>query len=255
MTRRRIVRTVKGIAVVMDFDLASSVQKEMNDTLQAGDAYENATTAFMLRTIQPGDFVVDVGAHIGYFTLLMAALVGPLGRVLAFEPNPENYQRLLGHLAANGLQNVTPFQMAVGDQRGVVDLWINRDNDGGHAVYDVGQFPSNVKSKEHPQRIPVWMTTLDEHLRGVPKVRLIKIDTEGSEQRVMAGCDHCPDYVVSEIHRDGLSILGSNEMDYRDGMTARGYSTGIPTLDGSLEDATGKTVNGNYVFNVVFSHG
>jgi FkbM family methyltransferase len=236
--------------LIMDLDLASSVQKGMADALLDGGRYEEATSAFMERTIKAGDTVIDVGAHVGYFSLLMAALVGPTGRVLAFEPNPENYQRLLSHLAINGLTNVTPFHMAVGDKCGVVDLWINKDNDGGHAVYDVGQLQPNTKSRAHPQRYPVWMTTLDAIIQVAS---FLKIDVEGNEHNVMKGLGYGPDAVVSEIHRPGLVFTGSSEDKYRAYMASRGYCTNMAQLDGSLENIDGKSVKENMVFNVVFT--
>jgi FkbM family methyltransferase len=250
MTRRRAMFHVKQSRLIMDFDLASAVQKGMADALLDGGRYEEATSAFMERTIKPGDTVIDVGAHVGYFSLLMAALVGPSGRVLAFEPNPENYQRLLSHLAINGLTNVTPFHMAVGDKCGVVDLWINKDNDGGHAVYDVGQLQPNTKSRAHPQRYPVWMTTLDA-ICQTPTC--IKIDVEGNEHNVMRGCGSRPSAVISEIHRPGLVFTGSSEDKYRSYMASRGYCTSVPDFDGALVNIDGKSVQDNVVFNVVFT--
>ena len=252
VTRRRATFKVGTASLIMDFDLASSVQKEMSETLLDGRYYENATTAYLMRTIKPGDTVVDVGAHVGYFTLLMAILVGPTGRVLAFEPNPENYQRLLNHLAINGLTNVTPFHMAVGESCGVVDLWINKDNDGGHAVYDVGMLEPNTKSRAHPQRYPVWMTTMDAVCRTTHPA-VMKVDVEGNEFNVMRGCPNGPMSVISEIHRPGLVFMGANEEKYRAYMDSRGYTTYIPSEDGSLIDLTGKSVRDNVVFNVVFA--
>ena len=253
MTRRRAMFHVGGTALVMDFDLASSVQKEMSETILAGRDYENATSAFMRQAITPGDTCVDVGAHVGFFTLLMAALVGPTGRVYAFEPNPDNYQRLLNHLSINGLRNVIPLHMAVGSGCGVVDLWVNKDNDGGHALYDVGIFPANTKSAARPQRYPVWCTTLDALV--LPPIAVLKVDTEGAEHGVLKGCTTNPGHVVSEIHRAGLAVMGSGEDQYRRYMTQRGYGTTMPDEHGHLHDMTGKTVPGSNVFNVVFTHG
>ena len=251
VTRRRAIFTVGKARLIMDFDLSSSVQKEMSETLCADKYYENATTAFLMRTIKPGDTVIDVGAHVGYFTLLMAVLVGPSGRVLSFEPNPENYQRLLNHLAINGLTNVTPFHMAVGDKCGVVDLWINKDNDGGHAVYDVGMLAMNTKSRAHPQRYPVWMTTIEAVCTKHPSV--MKVDVEGGEHNVLKGCPNGPLVVVSEIHRPGLVFLGSNEDKYRAYMDSRGYTTYLPCDDGTLLNLTNKSARDSMVFNVVFA--
>lgn len=251
MTRRRATFKVGKASLIMDFDLSSDVQKGMSETLLDGRYYENATTAFLMRHIKPGDTVIDVGAHVGYFTLLMAVLVGPTGRVLAFEPSPENYQRLLNHLAINGLTNVTPFHMAVGDKCGVVDLWINKDNDGGHAVYDVGMLAPNTKSRAHPQRYPVWMTTIEAVCPKHPSV--MKVDVEGAEHNVLKGCPNGPMAVVSEIHRPGLVFMGSNEEKYRTYMDHRGYSAYLATEDGTLLDLHGRSIQENVVFNIVFA--
>jgi FkbM family methyltransferase len=251
MTRRRAMFTVNGVRLVMDFDLASGVQKCMAEDLLDGGRYEPASSAYMERTVKPGDTVIDVGAHIGYFTLLLAALVGPKGRVFAFEPHPDNYQRLLQHLAINGLTNVTPFHMAVGHKCGVVDLWVNRDNDGGHALFDVGMIAANTKSAAHPQRYPVWMTTLDTVCPT--HAALMKMDIEGSEHNVMKGCTLGPRVIVSEINRPGLVAMGTSEDTYRRYMETRGYQSWMPKPDGSLVDATGKSIIENYVFNLVFA--
>src|SRR5438132_14311598 len=74
----------------------------------------NVTAAFRDR-LATKDVCVDVGAHLGYFTLLASKLVGPDGHVYAFEPSPSNYDALCANIALNGVTNVSAFQLAVGE--------------------------------------------------------------------------------------------------------------------------------------------
>jgi precorrin-6B methylase 2 len=83
-----------------------------------GRAYEPMTTLAFHTLVQPGDRVVDVGAHVGYFTLLAARLCGPNGRVFAFEPHPDNFRLLERNIRENGAENVTAVRKAVADRAG-----------------------------------------------------------------------------------------------------------------------------------------
>jgi hypothetical protein len=80
--------------------------------------YEPETTAVFLSLITDGDVVVDLGAHVGYYTLLAARRVGPEGRVFAFEPNPDNFRLLVKNIESNLYSNVIPVQKAVSNGRG-----------------------------------------------------------------------------------------------------------------------------------------
>jgi tRNA G37 N-methylase Trm5 len=76
-------------------------------------AWERDTVRLFERILRAGDVVVDIGAHVGYFTLIAARSVGPEGRVYAFEPDPENYALLVRNIELNGYQNIMPIQKAV----------------------------------------------------------------------------------------------------------------------------------------------
>src|SRR5882762_7707062 len=72
--------------------------------------------------IRPGDVVADIGANIGSHTLLYSQLVGPQGRVIAFEPQPKIFHMLCANLALNGLANVATYQAGVGREAGVLKV-------------------------------------------------------------------------------------------------------------------------------------
>src|SRR5262249_48315510 len=143
---------------------------------------------FLLRVLRPGDVFVDVGAHIGYFSILAAKLVGPTGAVFSFEPEPDNFARLMRHARENGLPQVQAFNMPVAAQPGEIEFFVNADNDGGHALWDPGRHPFNQRSRSEVTRKRVCAASLEtfEVLQSRP-ARLIKIDTEGAEHQVLLG--------------------------------------------------------------------
>jgi tRNA G37 N-methylase Trm5 len=74
------------------------------------------------KIVRPGSVCLDIGAHIGFYSLLLSRWAGPDGRVASFEPVPYTYSFLLRNLKRNGASNVTPEQAAVGEHVGVVRM-------------------------------------------------------------------------------------------------------------------------------------
>lgn len=243
-------------------DVSKAVQAEMFGALTQGGLYEPETTRTIAAILKPGDTFIDVGAHIGYFTVLGGHLVGPTGRVLAFEPNHENFARCEENVERNGTASWTTLrEQAVGDYIGIAHLHRNLDNDGGHALWDPGLLENNPRSQKQPQVVDVPMTMLDESIRNVPPT-LIKIDAEGSECMVLRGADallsgaNIP-FVIAEINRFGLQEMGSSEQAVRGLMREYGYADCylIPyTEEGKLEILPDDiTVAGNHVFNLLWA--
>jgi FkbM family methyltransferase len=126
--------------------------------------------------VRPGTMVVDVGAFIGFFSHRFAQWVSGSGRVLALEPEPDNFARLKVKMEKAGLTAVVDLvQAAADDSSGERRLEINE--------------VCPVDHKLSGQGIPVTATTIDDLLaaRGWPPVSLIKIDVQGAEARVIEG--------------------------------------------------------------------
>jgi FkbM family methyltransferase len=144
--------------------------------------YERAEVRVFRHLLRPGDLFVDVGANIGYYTAMGSRLVGPSGRVLAFEPSPACFDRLQGLVAAGRLENVQLFQSAVGAAAGTSTLYGSADVDNSGAATlraDLGHDGEGVD-------VPV--VRLDDVVDGMDgEVGLLKVDTEGFEQQVLAG--------------------------------------------------------------------
>ena len=131
------------------------------------------------RKLAPGATLFDVGANVGFFTLFGARLVGPAGRVVAFEPVPANAAAIRAHARANGFSWVEVREQAVGERSGRAALSVPRDASWaflGHR--DPG--------REVAQRLEVETVALDE-LRDLPEPDVVKVDTEGAEAEVLRG--------------------------------------------------------------------
>jgi FkbM family methyltransferase len=138
--------------------------------------FEQEETELFRKIVKEGDVVVDVGANIGYYTLLASKLVGKEGRVYAFEPEPENYSFLLKNLKINNVSNVIALQKAVSNKGGTVKLYLCEHNPGGHSI---------VFARK--RFIQVESLTLDEFFKENPKVDVVKLDIEGGEMLALLG--------------------------------------------------------------------
>jgi FkbM family methyltransferase len=238
-------------------------QRFMLNDLTAGRLYEGETSNFIGSILQPGDTFVDIGAHVGYFSMLAAQLVGPSGAVFSFEPEPRNFSHLLEHIEANGVTNVRPMHMAVGASPSVADFFVNADNDGGHALWEVGRHPFNERSRETPVTRKVFVTSLDTIFQGrdMRTLKAIKIDAEGAEFAILVGARELlrrvrVPFIIAEINRFALQSMGASERHLRSVMEELGYETylfqpGQSFIQRLQPDETPQT---DYVFNVLFRH-
>lgn len=144
--------------------------------------YEPATLALFDAVLRPGDTMVDVGANLGLMTIHAATRVGPDGRVIAIEPHPVYHRRLLDNLALNALANVDAVRIAAGDAVGEATLYDVPEVSIGRSSLIVPDVP-------HQAAGTVAVEPLDAILarRRAGPVRLLKLDVEGFELRVLRG--------------------------------------------------------------------
>jgi FkbM family methyltransferase len=210
--------------------LGSTMQLQVDEYMQRRfyyHCYEAPEVRFIKSWLRPGDLVVDVGAHVGFFTLLAARLVGPGGRVRSFEPVPANFDALEGNLAANRYTWVTPVRAAVSDAAGTVSLGLDETRLVGASTADFS-VGGGLSSVEAPA------VTLDDVLGGDGRVRLLKIDAEGHEPHVLAGAARIlesspPDAILFEVNAKLLGRRGATAKDIFDPLVAHGYR--IHSLD------------------------
>jgi FkbM family methyltransferase len=140
----------------------------------AGD-YEAFKTEAVLKSVAVGDVCYDVGGHVGYYTVTMATLAGPQGRVFTFEPRPLNAAYIRRHLEINGVTNVTLTQAAVSDHAGKAGFEA-RTGTGTGRLSESGN-------------LQVQCVVLDDWVKahGIPPPSFVKIDVEGGEIGVLNG--------------------------------------------------------------------
>lgn len=162
--------------------------------------HEPETTPHFFELARTARVTIDVGAHVGYFSVL-AALGNPAGRVLAFEPLPPVLDRLKRNVSLNGLTNVSCHQLALGRQAGRADFF-----HVPHAIPSSSSlsrsFMESIVAEKHLVTSEVEVATLDDFLdgQGVTGVDLVKIDTEQTEDDVIGG-------MVRTMARDRPAIV------------------------------------------------
>jgi FkbM family methyltransferase len=160
-------------------------------------------TKFMARTVKEGMFVLDVGANFGYYSVLMADLVGPNGKLIAFEPNPHAAASAEASLSVNGFgSRSTVVRSAASDTAGSVTFCIPHDE-----PKNARMVPADY-TQPGADTIQVPTVTIDEICRGERKVDFIKIDAEGGEYRIFQGMQEiirrdCP-MIILEFNADRI---------------------------------------------------
>jgi len=226
--------------------------------------YEPGTTRLFHEYLKDGDSCVIAGAHQGYFTTLAAAIVGPRGRVYAFEPEPKNFALLKQNTEM--FDNVRLFHFALGEKEQDAPFFFNSDNDGGHALYDPAQFSTNTKTKENPIVFKVSVKRLDDVLEDedLSNLKLMLFDVEGAEHSLLKGAintivDNNVPYIITEINTSALAICQTSQMALRSYMSIYGYRPHfiddakadlIPTTEEVVVEHEGHRA----VFNILFKH-
>jgi FkbM family methyltransferase len=164
------------------------------------DKYEKAIADLFRESCCPGMHVLDVGANVGYFSLLFSVLVGPKGYVYAIEPFPQNADKIREMVRVNKLMNVSLFPVAAANRSGTVSFQTDLSGAMGHIV--------KGPKWESAQIIQVETVRIDDLVRenGINRIDLVKIDVEGSEHEVLFGMQNVisrfKPLIICEWHPD-----------------------------------------------------
>jgi FkbM family methyltransferase len=202
--------------------------------------YEPNVAAVLSRALKPGMAVIDIGANIGYLSMLMAALVGPSGHVTAVEPNPDNIRLLEASRRVNRFGHVTVVQAAAA--RSLTLLALSPSHSNGMT----GAFPDGASAVI--ASCPVLGLPLDAILKHDRAIGLVKIDVEGAELNALMGMAETiardRPIIVSEFSPGMLpGISGCSGPEYLQYLIAKGYSLGVLGDDGSTA-IFGADING-----------
>jgi len=183
---------------------------------------DRAERSMIQSSVGPGDIVVDVGANIGYYSRYLSRLVGPDGRVVAFEPSEQNFRRLVE--STRSLEIVEPVQAAVGNVTGTLDLHESDDLNVDHRTYDTGGLRNVVQ-------VPSYR--LDDFFPSGQRVDFVKMDIQGFEYQAIRGMagllrDNHEVAVLLEYWPLGLLTAGTEPNELLELLRGLGFELRFP---------------------------
>lgn len=203
--------TLKGITPTLKMNVYSNGDQFISRALKQRGIWEPAETLLSLKYIKPGYTVLDIGANIGYYTLLFSRYVGPNGQVYSFEPEPRNFAVLHGNVSLNNLSNVISSRLALSNKKCLQELYTASDNLGDH----------RLSYKQGRASITVELDTMDHFFSNRGKtVHFVKIDTQGAEEMILDGMAELITMntrhllVLTEFSPILLMLMGSSYRSY-----------------------------------------
>ena len=200
--------------------------------------WDQDTWLAMERHLAPGATFVDIGAHDGYCSLKGARIVGPAGRVLAVEANPEMVTVLEKNIQASGARGIQVLPFACSDNEGVLTLFsASQSNTGSSSLSK-----ANASQYGEPgQSYQVASRTLDAIIQkaGVSRVDLVKVDVEGAELLILKGAletlAHYRPALLLELDDQLLQPMGTSAAEVTEFLRAYGYVRGGQYDDANFE--------------------
>jgi len=203
--RQPVVR-VRGKKLYVDI-MDSVVSERLLDE----GVWEPYVTQVFEKYARGKNLVLDIGAHIGYYSLVGSLRVGKQGRVIAFEPSEYNAGLLRKTLGENGITNVKVEQKAVGARTGEGKIFLDVENRGDNRTYDCGELRQTRRVK---------IVALDDYfLRYKGVIDLVKIDIQGYELQALRGMmgllsKKRISVIISELWPEGLAMAGGDWREY-----------------------------------------
>jgi FkbM family methyltransferase len=212
--RVRDIKTREGSRYLVDGN------SQAGRILIATGDYEPETARIIGASLKPGDTFIDVGAHIGFFTVLAGRRVGPTGRVIAFEPGPATRARLHANVQHNRLGNVTICDEALSNQPGRHSFSVGPSDDSGLATLRGGAIVGPT--------VDVTCARFDDLIHADVQVAGIKIDVEGAEAFVLAGMERClrahRPWIILEVTDAFLQSMGTRAAEMIEWLASLGYA-------------------------------
>jgi FkbM family methyltransferase len=203
----------------MGLDLCETAQRE----IYYFGTYERKESAHIRRILRPGDVFWDIGANIGYYTLMGAACVGPEGRVVAFEPFPPAWERLQRNVHLNSFGQITCVNAAVSSAAGNASLFFERNIPDGVASLAAGE---SQKSSVACTTLTLdgFVSEFDERLPT-----LVKADVEGSERADLMGAvqilsSRRPTMLLMEMKEGNLARHRTSRAEIQEIMVRLGFA-------------------------------
>jgi FkbM family methyltransferase len=209
-------RCIATIRTSDNFRMRVDTQDFIQRTIYLTGVWDDGVGAAVRRLLKPGELFVDIGANVGYFSLLAAKLGG---RVIAFEPNPECQAEMAHNIALNGFRNIDVRATGIADRRGQDVLYVeSKENLGAGSLKSVSGNP-----------IAVEIDTLDGQLAGETPA-IIKLDIEGAELMALRGGAQTlaqTRTIIVEVSEYSLRELGGSKEELFAIMAGHGFRCDI----------------------------
>ena len=181
--------------------------------------WEPNETKILQNIIKENMNVVDIGAHIGYYTILFSKWVGKKGKVFSFEPETDNFQLLKKNINANKANNVIALQKAISNQNEPKNLFLAEENKGDHQIIDLGENRTQTKI----ECVKLDLTIVSEY-----KIDVIKMDIQGAEMLAIEGMDKILDNnskmtILLEFWPYGIKKSGFEPKNLFDKLEEKGF--------------------------------
>lgn len=256
---RHIMPDFSALALTIDeFKMFINRTDPQGPTLEhLADHYEVFETHLFKKMIEKGNTILDLGAHIGYYTIIYSMATGNEGLIYAFEPEKENYSFLLKNIDLNCCaDNIIAVMKAASDVNGQEKLYLSPIDKGDYRLYDSGDNRKNVT---------VESVRLDDFFKDPSRgIDIIKMDIQGSEFKAMRGAkrilDENKDHIkiVSEFSPYMLKKAGEDPSDYLEYLLSYGLSVyDIHDWERTLEKMTVRRImekydHGQHFTNLLF---
>ncbi len=220
----------RKFAFKMTYDENNISDKHLLLALNRNGCAEPEVARIMARVLKEGDVAIDGGANVGFFTVFMAQLVGPTGRVIACEPAQNNLWKLEANIRLNKLQNVEIERKPLWSK--VEKVTFHMAQDGG-----LGSLAANPATAGKVVQDSITLSSIVSTAPHLPK--LVKLDVEGAEVHALRGLepwlssDMIP-YIVCEMNEVALPLFGSSQVELRTLMDNAGYRTFTPFVHGLI---------------------
>lgn len=176
--------------------------------------YEPFETETVQKEIKEGDIVLDIGANIGYYTLIFAKIVGENGKIFAFEPDPTNFLLLKKNVEINGYKNVILIEKAVFNKTEKARLYLSDNTAIDHRIYNP------IYKNENRKSINVEAICIDNYFENYAgKIDFIKMDIQGAEASAFQGMSNLLKKndaikIITEFFPNGLKAAGTSSEEY-----------------------------------------
>ena len=252
---RILLRTINGYKMYVDARDVSIAPHLVLD-----GAFEEYTDAVLRSIVKPGMHILEIGANVGVFTLLMAHRTGVNGSVLSFECDPDLAQIVRDNLEINGLAHIgTVDERAVSDNAGTLRFFSAVHHRGnGTLVENLEQVPRMALERKE---IEVQSTTVDEIVKTSGRAfDLVKIDAEGAESAIFRGGSTLfgdrsrPLRVIVEFAPAFIKTSGDDPSGYLDRWESSGFT--IQRIDERKKKAfpvTRETLLGTHISDILLT--